>query len=55
MYHFMEHLYKIAILLLLASCSDAPEAPTVPDDPEFPAPPDGEGLQLVSAVHVEPD
>lgn len=54
MYHFMEHLYKIAILLLLASCSDAPEAPTVPDDPEFPAPPDGEGLQLVSAVHVEP-
>lgn len=49
----MEHLYKIAIILILASCSDE-EAPVIPDDPEFPAPPAGEGLQLVSAVHVEP-
>ena len=51
----MEHLYKIAIVLGLASCSDREEAPPdVPEDPAFPAPPEGEGLQLVSAVHVEP-
>jgi hypothetical protein len=50
----MEHMYKICVaLVLLASCgTDEPAGP--PDDPEFPAPPAGEGIQLVSAVHIEP-
>jgi hypothetical protein len=46
-------MYKTAILLLAASCG-AEDAALPPDDPNFPAPPAGEGLQLVSAVRVEP-
>lgn len=57
MYHFMEHLYKIAcsIALVLIACGpgDSGNDPP-PTDPTFPAPPDGEGIQLVSAVRVEP-
>ncbi len=56
MYHFMEHMYKIGLALLLASCAD--EAVVGPDqpeeDPSFPAPPEGDGIQLVSAVQIQP-
>jgi len=46
----------LGCLAVVAGCGDAPGAgdDTPPDDPSFPAPPDGEGLQLVSAVHVGP-
>lgn len=53
LFHFMEHLYKFAFVALIA-CGTEEAAPQIPDDPSFPRPPTGEGLQLVSAVHVEP-
>lgn len=50
-------MYKFAVALLVASCTGeeavpGPELP--PEDPSFPAPPEGGGIQLVSAVHIEP-
>ncbi len=59
MYHFMEHLYKLrcprfAFLALILVACGASDDDRPPADPAFPAPPDGEGIQLVSAVHVEP-
>jgi hypothetical protein len=58
MYNFGDRvLHVLACLALVAGCGEdssggGDDAP--PDDPSFPAPPDGEGLQLVSAVHVGP-
>ncbi len=45
----------LACLAIGAGCgSDEASGDDTPDDPSFPAPPSGEGLQLVSAVHVGP-
>ncbi len=51
----MEHLYKIGLALMLVACgTDEESPPPVPEDPSFPAPAEGEGLQLVSAVQIQP-
>ena len=53
----MEHLYKfgrILCLLLVACGGDEAVDARPPEDPSFPAPPTGDGIQLVSTVHIEP-
>jgi hypothetical protein len=54
MYHFMEHMYKIGCLLFVFAGCAGEDGDDIPPDPDFPAPPPGEGIQLVSALTIAP-